>query len=57
MRSSIGTNFCLTLFGESHGEAIGFVLDGLPPASGWTCAVCAANLSAANRTAARHAAP
>ena len=30
MRSSYGTNFSLTLFGESHGPAVGFVLDGLP---------------------------
>ena len=30
MRSSYGTNFSLTLLGESHGPAVGFVLDGLP---------------------------
>lgn len=30
MRSSFGTNFNLTIFGESHGPAVGFVLDGLP---------------------------
>ncbi len=30
MRSTYGTNFSLTLFGESHGPAVGFVLDGLP---------------------------
>lgn len=30
MKNSIGTNISLTLFGESHGEAIGVVLDGLP---------------------------
>ncbi len=30
MKSCFGTNFALTLFGESHGPAVGFVLDGLP---------------------------
>ena len=30
MRSTIGRNFSLTIFGESHGPAVGFVLDGLP---------------------------
>lgn len=30
MRSTIGKNFSLTIFGESHGPAVGFVLDGLP---------------------------
>ena len=30
MKSSFGTNFTLTIFGESHGPAVGFVLDGLP---------------------------
>lgn len=30
MRSTIGRNFTLTIFGESHGPAVGFVLDGLP---------------------------
>lgn len=30
MKNTIGTNISLTIFGESHGEAIGFVLDGLP---------------------------
>jgi chorismate synthase len=30
MRSTYGTNFQLTVFGESHGPAVGFVLDGLP---------------------------
>ena len=27
--NTIGTNITLTLFGESHGEAIGAVLDGM----------------------------
>ena len=31
MKNSIGTSVILTLFGESHGEAIGAVLDGLAP--------------------------
>jgi chorismate synthase len=30
MKNSFGTNISLTLFGESHGEKIGIVLDGLP---------------------------
>lgn len=30
MKNNIGTNISFTLFGESHGEAIGLVLDGLP---------------------------
>ena len=28
--NTFGTNFCLTTFGESHGEAIGGVIDGCP---------------------------
>ena len=31
MKNSIGTNVILTLFGESHGPAVGAVLDGLAP--------------------------
>ncbi len=31
MKNSIGTNVILTVFGESHGEAVGAVLDGLAP--------------------------
>ena len=31
MKNSIGTSVIFTLFGESHGEAIGFVLDGIAP--------------------------
>lgn len=31
MRNSIGNNLTLTIFGESHGEAIGAVLDGVTP--------------------------
>lgn len=30
MKNTIGNNFTLTLFGESHGKAIGAVLDGVP---------------------------
>ncbi|MCQ2368854.1 MAG: chorismate synthase [Paludibacteraceae bacterium] len=30
MRNSIGRNITLTLFGESHGDAVGAVLDGMP---------------------------
>ena len=31
MKNSMGTNLTVTLFGESHGSAIGAVLDGLAP--------------------------
>lgn len=31
MKNTFGNNLCLTLFGESHGEYIGGVLDGLAP--------------------------
>lgn len=31
MKNSFGSSVCLTLFGESHGPAIGSVLDGLAP--------------------------
>ncbi len=31
MKNSFGSSVCLTLFGESHGAAIGSVLDGLAP--------------------------
>ena len=29
--NSIGTSFCVTTYGESHGSAIGCVIDGCPP--------------------------
>ncbi len=31
MKNTFGTSLCVTLFGESHGEQIGVVLDGLCP--------------------------
>ena len=31
MKNTFGNSVCLTLFGESHGEYIGAVLDGLAP--------------------------
>ena len=31
MKNTFGNSFCVTLFGESHGQAIGAVLDGLKP--------------------------
>ncbi len=31
MKNTFGQSVCLTLFGESHGEAIGCVIDGLAP--------------------------
>ena len=30
MKNTFGNNISVTLFGESHGEAIGAVLDGIP---------------------------
>ena len=30
MRANFGEHFKLTIFGESHGAAIGIVIDGLP---------------------------
>ena len=30
MKNTFGSNVCLTIFGESHGPAVGAVLDGLP---------------------------
>ena len=30
MKNNFGTNISWTLFGESHGPAIGITLDGLP---------------------------
>ena len=29
--NTLGTSFCVTSFGESHGPAIGCVVDGCPP--------------------------
>ena len=31
MKNTFGNNISVTLFGESHGEAIGAVVDGLAP--------------------------
>ena len=31
MKNTFGNNITVTLFGESHGEAIGCVIDGLSP--------------------------
>ena len=31
MKNILGSNLTLTLFGESHGEAIGAVIDGISP--------------------------
>lgn len=31
MKNTFGTNISITLFGESHGPAIGAVIDGMPP--------------------------
>ena len=31
MKNSFGQSVCLTLFGESHGAAVGCVIDGLAP--------------------------
>ncbi|CAL4318966.1 chorismate synthase [Buchnera aphidicola] len=29
--NTIGKNFCITTFGESHGESLGCIVDGVPP--------------------------
>ncbi|WP_343153809.1 chorismate synthase [Buchnera aphidicola (Mindarus keteleerifoliae)] len=29
--NSIGKNFCVTTYGESHGESLGCIIDGVPP--------------------------
>ncbi len=34
MKNTFGSSITVTLFGESHGEAIGAVLDGMPPGIG-----------------------
>ena len=31
MKNTFGHNYSVTIFGESHGEAIGCVIDGLAP--------------------------
>ena len=31
MKNTFGNNLSVTLFGESHGEAIGAVIDGIAP--------------------------
>ena len=31
MKNTLGENFCVTIFGESHGPYIGVVLDGIAP--------------------------
>ncbi len=38
MSSSLGTLFCITTFGESHGRAVGVVVDGCPPGISLTTA-------------------
>ena len=30
MKNTFGNNISITLFGESHGEAVGAIVDGLP---------------------------
>ncbi|MHB9018649.1 MAG: chorismate synthase, partial [Burkholderiales bacterium] len=42
--SSIGNVFCVTSFGESHGPAIGCVVDGCPPGMELTVADIQADL-------------
>ena len=34
MRNTFGNIFTLTTFGESHGAAVGGVIDGMPPGMG-----------------------
>ena len=42
MGSSLGRMFVVTTWGESHGEAVGVVVDGCPP----LLELCAADLQA-----------
>ncbi len=52
--SSIGTLFCVTSFGESHGPAIGCVVDGCPPGMELTAADIQADLDRRKPGTSRH---
>ncbi|MHB0989925.1 MAG: chorismate synthase [Burkholderiales bacterium] len=52
--SSIGNVFCVTSFGESHGPAIGCVVDGCPPGMGLTVADIQADLDRRKPGTSRH---
>lgn len=45
MAMNLGTSLTLSLFGESHGPAIGVVIDGLPPGQPYDAAYAAHQLS------------
>lgn len=45
MKNSFGNSVILTLFGESHGSAVGFVLDGLAPGINVDCEYIKSRLS------------
>jgi len=36
MKNTIGNSVAVSLFGESHGAAVGCLIDGLAPGVGWT---------------------
>lgn len=40
MSSTYGENLKLSIFGQSHGAAIGMTLDGIPAGLPWTRALC-----------------
>ena len=52
--SSLGTLFCVTSFGESHGPAIGCVVDGCPPGMALTEADIQADLDRRKPGTSRH---
>ena len=52
--SSIGSLFCVTSFGESHGPAIGCVVDGCPPGMALTAADIQADLDRRKPGTSRH---
>ncbi len=45
--NSIGRLFTVTTFGESHGPALGCIVDGCPPGSSWPRPTCSATSTAA----------
>lgn len=47
MKNTFGQAVTLTIFGESHGPAVGVVLDGLAPGLRWTRSASAASWLAA----------
>ena len=52
--STLGKLFCVTSFGESHGPAIGCVVDGCPPGLELTAADIQADLDRRKPGTSRH---